>query len=59
MLVLGERKNWATWKKKSSRNKDESQQWNLPLKRVTFGIWTPAAVNSNVSQKKFGAEHVK
>ena len=30
----------------------------LPLKRVTFKIWTPA-VTSNVSQTEFVAEHVK
>ena len=45
-------------KKKSSRNKDESQQWTLPLKRVTFGVWTPA-LTSNASVEKFGAEPVK
>ena len=60
MLIFGEKKklDYLKKKKKSSRNKDESQQWTLLLKRVTFGIWTPA-VTSNMTQKKFGAEHVK
>ena len=41
MLVFGERKKLDYLEKKSSRNKEESQQWTLSLKRVTFWDLNP------------------